>query len=241
MDLAGGKFYTSGTFWDVTAIAVSIVVGIVSVWAQFRSSNPKRRLLCSMPVVTPLPNDRSGMAEDVEVRRTGQLLKFPQVVTIELVSRGRYDIRPEAFNGKPLCLDVGEPIAHPPKVTTSPSDREEPKCGHDGSKLLVGPSPIGRRQTTVFSLLVDGPSPKLSPPKQTLTDVDIRLGAKTGAERPMLVSRGIWWFIPIVPALLFSHGNLLLGTAIYAATVAVLLLVSAARAGGFRHLFRGRP
>jgi hypothetical protein len=41
-------------------------------------------------------------------------------------------------------------------------------------QLFVGPSLIGRRQTIVFSLLVDGRSPHLSPPQQSLIDVAIR-------------------------------------------------------------------
>jgi hypothetical protein len=177
MIAAGGHFYTSGTFWAGAGVAVAIVFGIAGVWAVLYSGNPKRRLLYSMPVVTPLLNDRPRMPRDVEVRHAGQLLQSPHVVNIELVSRGRSDIQREAFDGgEPLCLDVGVPIVECLQVTTSPSDRPEPLWKHDGSKLLVGPSLIGKRQSTVFSLLVDGPSPKLSRPPRSLIDVDLRPG-----------------------------------------------------------------
>lgn len=140
----------------------------------------------SMPVVTPLLNDRPGMPRDVEVRRAGQLLTYPQIVNIHLVSRGRRDISRDAFDGsEPLCLDVGVPIVECLQVKVSPSDRAEPLCKVDGSKLFVGPSLIGRRQTMVYSLLVDGQSPKLSRPQQSLIDVDLRPG-ETGSESPNL-------------------------------------------------------
>jgi len=182
VNLAGGEFYTSGTFWAGAGVAVAIVFGIAGVWAVLRTGNPKRRLFYSMPVATPLLNKRPGMPRDLEVRRAGQLLKFPQVVNIELASKGRSDIQREAFDGgEPLCLDVGVPIVECLQVTTSPSDRPEPSWKHDGSKLLVGPSLIGKRQTTIFSLLIDGPSPELSPPRQSLIDVDLR-PRDTGSE-----------------------------------------------------------
>jgi len=44
----------------------------------------------------------------------------------------------------------------------------------DGTKLLVEPVLIGRRETVTFSFLVDGPSPRMSPPEQSLINVDIR-------------------------------------------------------------------
>jgi len=219
---AGGQFYTNGTFWAGAGVAVAIVFGIASVWAVLRTGNPKRRLFYSMPVVTPLLNERPGMPRDVEVRRAGQLLTFPQVVNIELVSRGRSDIQREAFDGgNPLCLDVGVPIVECLQVKISPSDRPEPLCKVDGSKLFVGPSLIGKRQTMVYSLLVDGPSPKLSRPLQSLAEVDLR--PRDSASDPRLSWRLvlIWalfafgayafvLFVPrsqswvIVPALLFS-------------------------------------
>jgi hypothetical protein len=42
--------------------------------------------------------------------------------------------------------------------------------------LLIGPSHFGRRQTTEFSLLIDGMKPHIVSPKQTLIDVSIQPG-----------------------------------------------------------------
>lgn len=176
MIAAGGQFYTSGTFWAGASVVAGLVGTVAVIWVTLRVGSSKRCLFYSMPVVTPLLNKRQGMPRDVEVRRAGTLLTFPQVVNIELESRGRSDIQRKAFDGgEPLCLDVGEPIVECLQVTTLPPDRQEPSWTHYGSKLLVGPSLIGKRQTTIFSLLVDGKSPRLAKPQQTLIDVDVRL------------------------------------------------------------------
>lgn len=175
VNLASGGFYTSDIFWTGAGAVVALVVGVAGVWAALRSSNPKRRLLYSMPVATPLLNTRPDMPQDVEVRRAGKVLAFPQFVNVELTSRGRLDIDRTAFDGgKPLCFDVGAPIIECLKVSVSPSDRSVPEVKIDGAKLLVEPALIGRRETVVFSLLVDGPSPQLSLPEQSLINVDIR-------------------------------------------------------------------
>lgn len=175
MDLAGGDFYTSATFWAGAGVAAVLVIGIATIWVTLRAANPKRQLIYAMPVVTPLLTMRRDLPQDIEVRRAGYLLKSPHVVNVELRSRGRHDISRAAFDGgKPLCLDVGVPVIECLDVTTDPPDRPELSWEINGSELLIGPSLIGRRQTTVFSLLVDGQFPHLVKPQQTLIDVNIR-------------------------------------------------------------------
>jgi hypothetical protein len=178
VDLADGShFFTSATFWGPTVGAiVGVLTTAVLVWVTLKAASPKRRLYCEMPVVTPLLRKRPDLPQDIEVRRGGEVLADPHVVNVELTSRGRLDIAREAFDGgEPLRLDVGAPIVECLNVTTSPSDRPDPAWNTDSSAFLIGPSHIGKRQTSVFSLLVDGPSPNLSKPRQSLIDVDIRL------------------------------------------------------------------
>jgi hypothetical protein len=178
MDLAkaaSGQWYTSGTFWAAIGAVAVLVSTVALAWVTLRAANPKRRLLYSMPIITPLLNARPDLPADLEVRRGGAILRHPHFVNVELVNRGRLDIRRDAFDGgEPLCLDVGATIIECLKVTTSPSDRPKPQAKIEGSALLIGPSLLGRREIIVFSLLVDGPSPNLRRPEQTLIDVDIR-------------------------------------------------------------------
>jgi hypothetical protein len=182
VDIADGPLYASATFWTIVSVAVAIVVGIAGVWAALRAGNLGRRLFYSMPVITPLLNQRSRLPQNIEVHRMSpdgqsEVLNHPHVVNVQLTSRGRSDIAREAFDGeKPLGFDVGAPIVECLKVVTSPSDRPDPAWEIQGSKLLIKPSLIGRRQTTVFSLLVDGPSPCVNGPQQTLTDVRLVAG-----------------------------------------------------------------
>jgi hypothetical protein len=180
VNLASAPFYTSGTFWAVAAVAVAILIGVATMWVTWISPFPKRRLLYSMPAATSMLNRQSELTDELKVIYGAKQLESPYVVNIEIASRGRADIPRDAFDGgKPLCLDIGAPIVECLQVTTTPPDRPEPMCAIDGSKLLIGPSLIGRRQTTVFSLLVDGPAPRLSPPVQSLVDVDLRPGSSS--------------------------------------------------------------
>ena len=178
VDLAGGShLLTSAVFWGPAAgVIAAVLTAAATVWVTLRAANPKRQLLYDMPVVTPLLNSRPDpLPQQLKVSYGTTELKFPHSVNVELTSRARRDITREAFDGgEPLRLDVGVPIVECLDVKTTPADQPEPSWTIDGSKLLIGPSHIGKRQTIVFSLLVDGPSPRLSPPKKTLIDVDIR-------------------------------------------------------------------
>jgi hypothetical protein len=113
------------------------------------------RLTSDTPLITPQQHVSKGLKVTYGTRQ----LDFPRVVIIiTLTSRGRRDIPRDAFDDKPVCLYLGRPIVERLKVTTSPSDRPGPSYVIDGSRLEIGPSLLGRRQTTVFSLLVDGGS-----------------------------------------------------------------------------------
>ncbi len=218
----------SGTFLTGVGDVAAIVGTIAVVWVTLRVSSSKRRLLISMPVVTPLLNDQPGMPDDVEVLRAGGRLTFPQIVYIELAGRGRNDIPKAAFDGEPLCLDIGVPIVKPPSVVvTSPGNRRAPPCWHDGSKLLIGPCNIGKRQTTVFSLLVDGYCPKLSDPLQSLIDVDLRADLRarvTGSEPPLKRQGIVATGVIILAAFLAAH-PIVHNSPLYAACGLGLLLV----------------
>ena len=178
MNLAGGHFYTSGAFWGVTAGVIATLLAIAAtIWVTLRAANPKRRLYYAMPTDTPLIRTRKDLSEELKVIYGTRQLESPRVVNVRLASRGRRDISREAFDGeRPLCLDIGTPIVECVKVATSPSDRPDPSYKTDGSKLLIGPGHFGKRQTTVFSLLVDGKSPRIVKPQQSLVDVQIRQG-----------------------------------------------------------------
>lgn len=160
------------------------MLGIAAtVWVTLRAADPKQRLFYHMLADAPLITRQKGLSRELKVTYGQEELSSPRAVTVQLVSRGRRDVTREAFDdGKPLCLDLGTRIVECVEVTTSPSDRTDPEWAIDGSKLLIKPSHFGRRQTTVFSLLVDGESPHIVPPKQSL--VDVRIESEVVVERP---------------------------------------------------------
>lgn len=209
LDLAGNHFLTSGTFWGpASGVIAGAIITFAATWWTLRATSSRRRLLYSMSAATPLINTRPGLPQNIEVRRADIVLTHPQVVTIELTSKGHSDITREAFDGsEPLRLDLGVPIVECLKVTTSPSDRPDPVWKTDGCVLLIGPGHIGKRQTTVFSVLVDGPSPHLSRPEQSLIDVDIdRRDLEREQRRRSLVSTAA---VTLSAVLLVAFGVLL--------------------------------
>lgn len=188
MELSAGPFYTSSMFWTVAGPIIGIISIVATVWVTIRVAFPKRQLLYSIPIVTPMLNAAADMPTDIEVRRGDQVFKSPRLVYFRLSSKGRRDIPRSAFDdGQPIRFDIGTPIVECLKVETWPRDRVDPSMSIDGSTLLIHPSLMGKRQTTVFTLLVDGPEPSLGMPEQTLIDVELKHGTPDSPQANLLL------------------------------------------------------
>jgi hypothetical protein len=172
--LVAESFYVTGGFWVAAAgVAVALALGVFTLWLTWRASNPKRRLLYGMPVVTPLLNGGANVPHGLEVRRDGQLLTEPHVLVLELFNQGRLDIPNHAFNqDRPLILDVGVRIVDILKTAT-PVDQAVPAVEIDGTRLEIGPDLIKSRQMISITLLVDGLKPTLSCPPHPLIDIHV--------------------------------------------------------------------
>jgi hypothetical protein len=173
--LADSHFYTSAGFW-VPAI-VGLLTIAATIWVTLRAANPKRRLYYWISADTPLLTKRRDLPHELRIFYGTVRVDSPRVVTIVFTTRGWRGISREAFDGgESLCLDLGTPIVECFDTITSPPDSPDLSYATDGSKLLIGPSYFNKRQTTFFSLLVDGKTPKIVPPRQSLVDVKIRPG-----------------------------------------------------------------
>ncbi len=201
MVLAASDFYVSGGFWVSALGAVAGVLGtiaiiVVTIWI----GRPQRRLLYWMPVSAPLLNAGQDVRGKLTVTRGNEILSEPQLLEIGLLNQGRLDIPTTAFDReKPLRLDVGEQIVELLDVTTVPANRAVPDVQIDGSTLLIGPSLIPKRETVVFSLLIDGPEPRLTCVAPELIDVDVDERHQDGLHdlvRHLLGRRGV----PVVSA-----------------------------------------
>jgi hypothetical protein len=110
-------------------------------------------------------------------------------VDIQLVSNGRLDIPRSAFDdNQPLQMDVGAPIVKLVSVLTSPN-QAKPPLETDGSMLFVGPCLIGRHETIVINLLVEG-VPLLGPLHPSPENVDIRQGRPPESSRAISITLG---------------------------------------------------
>jgi hypothetical protein len=212
-DIPPSPFYTNGTFWAGVGSIATLVSIVVLGWITWRAANPKRRQLWySMTTVTPPATTGTGnQPDDPKISDSDRPGKSLATVNIQLVSRGRLDIPRSAFDGdQPLQVDVGAPIVKVDNVKKSPN-RTEPPLETDSSKLFVGPCLIGRRETIVITLLVEG-DPHLGPLHPAPENVDIRRGRPLAIRISILIQAALvlllativiyllGWYVPDVLA-----------------------------------------
>ncbi|MBB5871876.1 hypothetical protein F4553_005255 [Allocatelliglobosispora scoriae] len=174
--LTAAPWYTSGTFWSAIGIPVAIIIAIVTIWATFRITHPKRQLFYSMPVATPLLNVPSGdpVRRGLEVRRDGVVPADPHVLEVRISSNSRRDIPATAFDrGQPLTLDVAVPIVEVLQSTSAPGSAPLPIFETADSRILIHPNLIKKQQIITFFVLVDGPNPRLTCPHPQLIDINV--------------------------------------------------------------------
>ena len=171
---AAASSTVSDIILPTVAIVVTLVVGIGGAWVAYAAGFPRRRLLYGLPVTAPLLNAPEDLSSGLELRDHGNVLKQPKVLEVRLLSRGRKDIPSSAFDaGKPLQLDVGIHIVRLLGVTSFPDTLAPPAVDIDETRVNIGPSLIGKRQTISIALLADGRRPSLSC-QSSLENVDVR-------------------------------------------------------------------
>jgi len=180
MNFASGHWYTSSVFWGpASGVIAAVVIGAVGTWVAWKAGYLKSRLYYALASDTSLLPARS--IKGIEVRYGDKPLDAPRVVTVVLRNGGRRDITRGAFDGTPLRLDIGAHIVESLNVITAPPDQPVPQVTADGSVIVIEPVKISLRETISVELLIDGESPELRDPVQTLNDVDIR---RDPGERP---------------------------------------------------------
>jgi hypothetical protein len=167
---AADQWYTSATFWAAAAVLVALIVGVPTFWVTWV---PRQRLFYGTPPPTPLLTAGTAI-DDLEIRHRGRHLTAPHLLDVTLTARGRRDIPSSAFDqGRPLVFDVGAAIVETLQIRSDPTSAMTPPVTHDGSALSVGPELIGRRQTIIISLLVDGTHPRLTCTQPILAQVTV--------------------------------------------------------------------
>lgn len=148
------------TEWATLAtLAVSVLILMVAIWALPRQPR------ISLGLVTE--GRRSDEVWEsalytIPVRMHGEFRSGRGVALVRIVNRSRHDISSESFDGGfPMELDIGVRIVGG-EFRSWPPDRPAPAIKADGTKLMIGPSLIGKRQEIYIVLVTAGGEPKLA-------------------------------------------------------------------------------
>jgi hypothetical protein len=165
------QWYSSGTLWTAMSVGVTLLIGVATLLVTWV---PRQRLYYRAPPPTPLLSPGMRDIADLEIRHEGRRLADPHLVEVMLTARGRRDIPSSAFDqGRPLAFDLDARIIEVLQVRCSPTTSLAPPVAHEGSTLRIGPELVGRRQTTIIAVLVDGDRPSLTCTQPILAQVTL--------------------------------------------------------------------
>ncbi|MEU8632398.1 hypothetical protein AB0C38_09545 [Amycolatopsis sp. NPDC048633] len=151
-------------------MVVAIVLGLGAIVATYRSAGPRHRLHLYTSARTPLLH-HNGKQLGLRIMLTDQEPADPQLVTVNVVSRGRRDITRGSFDG-PIVLDVGTRIIGQLAFDSEGAGvTPPPPVELVEERLEVQPSLIKAGQRLSYTLLVDG-TPAFSP-RCKLSDVEV--------------------------------------------------------------------
>lgn len=137
-----------------------------------------------------LRNSAQSLPGNLKIALGDTELTEPHIVEISIISNGRQDIGEQDFQGQPLEFRLeGAEIRQILRTANSPETAPAPSAVVEGGVLKVGPCPIRRRQSTTFTLLVEGAQPRLRTPSETLHNVDLVNLAAAPSRRPRIVIR----------------------------------------------------
>jgi hypothetical protein len=223
-------WYMSGTLWAIAAVLVGVVVGIITVWATFRSASPRRRLYVGLSSITPLLDRTGKELEGLEVRHKGSPLRDPYFVTVEIISRGRRDIPRTNFDG-PIEIDLSVDVVALLEAQSfaKPLTVPGPMYLTTARGVQVQPALIARNHRLTYSLLVNGePNLILRCPLENVDvrlalpdSIDVRLefGMEVAMKTSLLSAVASVFFASVadgpVPFLIIILGTILVGSVVF--------------------------
>jgi hypothetical protein len=194
--IASGHWYTSSAFWGpASGVMAVIVVGVISVWVALRIANPKKRLEYKVSGTPLLATQSLGSVEpgSVTVAYQGMPVTNPWVVTLDVWSVGRRDIRSSDFDdGRSLRFDLGAEI----KATLDTTTRFGALTAGYPGWVELSPCLIRRGHVLTVVALTDGP-PTLTY-RNPLVDIEIRQ-ARESASTLDLLRAALGGALPLFP------------------------------------------
>jgi hypothetical protein len=174
MMFIAGEWYQSGTFWTAAGVVAGLIALPVSAWVAFRVAHPKRSVTYRLRSSAYLLHGFRHVRGSMQVSLNGEALAGPHVLLVELRNEGRRDVLSEMYEaGQPIRLHVGAPVLELLGASSEPAGLRPPVVVVAGSELRIGPSLISRGQRISFTVLVDGPQPRLDC-HAALAGVDVR-------------------------------------------------------------------
>ena len=169
------RFYTSGTFWAIVVVVVTIVAGAVTV-VLWRLGAPRRLIVYSMEPTSLLATSAPRRAvSGLKVSYQDEVLTNPYLVILRVESRSRRDIATADFDaGRPLVFDIGARIVAPVGGGSSVIRSPGGVISYSERQVSVAPLLIRKGQLFRLELLTDG-TPHLSC-QSPLIDVTVREG-----------------------------------------------------------------
>jgi hypothetical protein len=165
VEAKSAEWYEIGNFWvAVIAVLIAILLAALTVWATYRLSYPRRRLVLIDRTRRVLPTDPAWGA--VTMSDADRKLADPYLVDLGLGNDGRRTIPGDLFDlGRPIVIDLGRPVLfvhHSTRKvprrgrlrTTSPAMSPDVKA--DGTTVRVGPGMLAPLQLLEIVAVVDG-------------------------------------------------------------------------------------
>ena len=162
---ATADWWDIGSFWvALTALGVSLLIGIIAVWVTYRVSYPRRRLVVLHNHPEPLTG--SSWSGRPVLRDGWRRIGDPHLIELGVGNDGRQPIPGDLFDmERPFIIDMGAPIAfirHDTKQVprrgklrhTEPS--LSPGVQVHGNEIQIGPGMLAALQLVDIHVVVDG-------------------------------------------------------------------------------------
>ncbi|MFJ1608127.1 hypothetical protein ACIOHS_32815 [Streptomyces sp. NPDC088253] len=157
--VAADPFYRSPTFMAAAAVAATLIIGLGTMWATLRATNPKRSVRYTFEE-TRLVHPHDQTDGSLEIRWAGTVLGDPRVVRVRIRNNGRRDVGTADFDGgRPIEVGFRAPILDVLSTESSPPTSHAPSADRSdvhADRLLIKPGRIGRDTEATYSVLVDG-------------------------------------------------------------------------------------
>ncbi|MFC3572933.1 hypothetical protein ACFOZ0_06505 [Streptomyces yaanensis] len=151
----------SETFWTAlgsVAAALGVLATLYVGWLAWRTAVPRRKVRWEAEVKPLLHGVGHGA---LTVSHSGATLSRPHVLELKLTNAGNRDLEASHFGGQPIDFTSSAVFIDVLAQSSSPSSQRVIPVTFSGTKLILTPGTLHRRQTVTYTALVDGADPTI--------------------------------------------------------------------------------